>query len=90
MEKGLLKATTVHQELRVLRRMLNVAVERNSCLRIHVQASSFRQEWKDSFGRIMSLGLSSRRSSSARAGYLRNVIRIITETGLRSTRAHSE
>ena len=28
MEKGLLKATKVHQELRVLRRMLNVAVRK--------------------------------------------------------------
>jgi hypothetical protein len=27
-EKGVLKATTVHQELRVLRRMLNVAVRK--------------------------------------------------------------
>jgi hypothetical protein len=37
-EKGLLKATTVHQELRVLRRMLMWRCARNSCLRIHVPA----------------------------------------------------
>ena len=32
-EKGVLKSTTVHQEFRVLRRMLNVARSARSCLR---------------------------------------------------------
>jgi site-specific recombinase XerD len=52
-QKGLPKATTVHQELRVLRRMLNVAVRKkflfaNPCAGVEFPARS-----KDSSGRIM-------------------------------------
>jgi hypothetical protein len=64
-EKGLLKATTVHQELRVLRRMLNVAVRKKFLFAvIHVLALSFRRGWMDCFGRTMSPGPNNRRSSS--------------------------
>ena len=66
-EKGLLKATTVHQELRVLRRMLNVAVRKKFLFAvIHVLALSFRRGWMDCFGRTMSPGPNNRRSSSPR------------------------
>jgi hypothetical protein len=65
-EKGVLKATTVHQELRVLRRMLNVRCVRNSYSRIHVQALSSRRGSTACSGRTISLGLSNRRSSSVR------------------------
>jgi hypothetical protein len=52
-QKGVLKATTVHQELRVLRRMLNVAVRKkflyaNPCAGVEFPACS-----TDSSGRTM-------------------------------------
>ena len=82
-EKGVLKATTVHQELRVLRRMLNVAVRKkllfaNPCAGVEFPARvnglfrphyiTWSEQQKIEFGA---------------PEYLRNVIRIITETGLR-------
>jgi len=59
-EHGLLKATTVHQELRVLRRALSVAVRKNCCQRILVRASNFRYRFVVWSGRITSRGRSSR------------------------------
>jgi hypothetical protein len=43
-QMGVLKPTTVHQELRVLRRMLNVAVRKNSCKPIPVGAMN--SQWR--------------------------------------------
>src|SRR5579863_6282995 len=60
-EKGLLKATTVHQELRVLRRILNVAVRKKFLFANPCSGVGFRQGWMDCFGRTMSLGRNSRR-----------------------------
>jgi len=82
-QKGLLKATTVHQELRVLRRMLNVAVRKkllfaNPCAGVEFPArvdGLFRPHY-------MSWSEQQKIEFSA-ADYLRNVIQIITETGLR-------
>jgi integrase len=72
-QKGILKATRVHQELRVLRRMLNVAVRKKFLLRIHAQASSSRHvTWSEQ-----------NKIEFNAPEYLRNVIRIVTETGLR-------
>jgi integrase len=82
-EKQVLKATTVHQELRVLRRMLNVAVRKkflfaNPCAGVEFPArvdGLFRPHyvtWSEQ-----------QKIEFAAPEYLRNVIRIITETGLR-------
>jgi integrase len=82
-EKGVLKATTVHQELRVLRRMLNVAVRKkllfaNPCAGVEFPARV------DGLFRPHSITWSEQQKIEFSApGYLRNVIRIITETGLR-------
>src|ERR1700757_3244664 len=83
LERGLLKPTTVHQELRVLRRMLNVAVRKklltvNPCSTVEfpvVVKGLFRPHylpWSEQ-----------QRIESHGPQYLRNVVCIITETGLR-------
>ena len=41
-EKGILKSTTVHQEFRVLRRMLNVAVRKKLLAPTPVRGWNFR------------------------------------------------
>ena len=82
-EKGATKSSTVHQEFRVLRRMLNVAVRKkllaaNPCKGVEfpvVVTGLFRPHyvtWSEQ-ERIESHG----------PEYLRNAVRIITETGLR-------
>ncbi len=82
-EKQVLKATTVHQELRVLRRMLNVALRKkflfaNPCAGVEFPArvdGLFRPHyvtWSEQ-----------QKIEFAAPEYLRNVIRIVTETGLR-------
>jgi integrase len=82
-EKGVLKATTVHQELRVLRRMLNVAVRKkflfaNPCAGVEFPARV------DGLFRPHYMAWSEQKKIEFSApGYLRNVIRIVTETGLR-------
>jgi integrase len=82
-EKGVLKATTVHQELRVLRRMLNVAVRKkllfaNPCAGVEFPARV------DGLFRPHYITWSEQQKIEFSApDYLRNVIRIITETGLR-------
>ena len=82
-EKHVLKATTVHQEFRVLRRMLNVAVRKkllfaNPCAGVEFPArigGLFRPHyvtWSEQ-----------QKIEFAAPEYLRNIIRIVTETGLR-------
>jgi integrase len=82
-EKGVLKASTVHQELRVLRRMLDVAVRKkllaaNPCAGVEFPAKLaglFRPHY---------MSWPEQQNIEFHApDYLRNVIRIITETGLR-------
>jgi integrase len=82
-ELGLLKATTVHQEFRVLRRCLNVAVRKkflpsNPCAGVEFPVSIrglFRPHY---------VTWSEQQMIEFHApDYLRNVVRIITETGLR-------
>ena len=81
--KGTLKATTVHQEFRVLRRMLNVAVRKkflhaNPCAGVEFPtrvAGLFRPHY-------VSWSEQSKIEAAA-PEYLCNVVRIITETGLR-------
>jgi integrase len=82
-EKGLLKPTTVHQELRVLRRILNVAVRKkllpaNPCLGVE-----FPVKVKGLFRPHYVSWSEQQRIEAQAPSYLRNVIRIITETGLR-------
>jgi len=82
-QKGLLKPTTVHQELRVLRRMLNVAVRKrllpaNPCWGVEFPVKVnglFRPHY-------MSWSEQQRIEFQAPL-YLRNIIRVITESGLR-------
>jgi integrase len=82
-QKGVLKATTVHQEFRVLRRMLNVAVRKkflfaNPCAGVEFPSKI------DGLFRPHYVGWSEQQTIEFNAPeYLRNVIRIITETGLR-------
>ena len=82
-EKQVLKATTVHQELRVLRRMLNVAVRKkflfaNPCAGVEFPARV------DGLFRPHYVTWSEQQKIEFNAPeYLRNVIRIVTETGLR-------
>ena len=79
----MLKATTVHQELRVLRRMLNVAVRKkflfaNPCAGVEFPARV------DGLFRPHYVSWSEQQKIELHApDYLRNVIRIVTETGLR-------
>src|SRR5258708_25623568 len=80
---GVLKPTTVHQELRVLRRMLNVAGRKkllpsNPCWGVEFPVAVrglFRPHY-------VSWSEQQRIEAEAPAA-LRNVVRIITETGLR-------
>jgi integrase len=82
-EKGVVKPSTVHQEFRVFRRMLNVAVRKkllpsNPCWGVEFPVavkSVFRPHY-------MSWSEQQRIEAEAPV-YLRNAIRIIAETGLR-------
>jgi len=82
-EHGILKSSTVHQEFRVLRRMLNVAV-RKKLLPVNPCASvEFPVAVKGLF-RPHYVTWSEQRTIEAHAPeYLRNIVKIITETGLR-------
>jgi site-specific recombinase XerC len=82
-ELGILKATTVHQEFRVLRRALNIAVRKkflpaNPCAGVEFPVSIrglFRPHY---------VTWSKQQMIEFHAPeHLRNVVRIITETGLR-------
>jgi integrase len=77
------KSTTVHQEFRVLRRMLNVAVRKkllatNPCLGVE-----FPVAVKGLFRPHYVTWSEQQKIESHAPQYLRNVVRIITETGLR-------
>ena len=81
--RGTLQPATVHQELRVLRRMLNVAVRKkllpsNPCAGVEFPVTV------RGFFRPHYMNWSEQQRIEFQApGYLRNIIRIITETGLR-------
>ena len=82
-EKGVVKPSTVHQEFRVFRRILNVAVRKrllpsNPCWGVEFPVAVrglFRPHY-------MSWSEQQRIEAEAQV-YLKNAIRIITETGLR-------
>jgi len=82
-EHGLIKATTVHQEFRVLRRMLNVAVRKrlltsNPCVMVE-----FPVTLKGLFRPHYVTWSEQQKIENNSIPHLRNAIRIIAETGLR-------
>ena len=82
-EKGILKSSTVHQEFRVLRRMLNVAVRKKLLPANPCAGVEFPVAVKGLF-RPHYVTWSEQRTIETHAPeYLRNVVRVITETGLR-------
>ena len=82
-QRDRLKPTTVHQELRVFRRMLNVAVRKKLLPTNPCSGVEFPVKVKGLF-RPHYMAWSEQQQIEFQAPeYLRNVIRIITETGLR-------
>jgi len=82
-QKGRLKPATVHQELRVLRRMMNVAVRKKLLPANPCAGVEFPVKVKGLF-RPHYVGWSEQQRIEFQAPeYLRNIIRIITESGLR-------
>lgn len=81
--KGLVKPSTVHQEFRVLRRMLNVAVRKKLLVANPCSGVEFPVRVKGLFRPHYMTWSEQERIEAAAPNYLRNVIRIITETGLR-------
>jgi integrase len=82
-ELGTVKATTVHQEFRVLRCMLNVAVRKKLLRTNPCSAVEFPVTVKGLFRPHYVTWSEQQKIESHSPEYLRNVIRIITETGLR-------
>ena len=82
-EKGILKSSTVHQEFRVLHRMLNVAARKKLLPANPCAGVEFPVAVKGLF-RPHYVTWSEQRTIETHAPeYLRNVVRMITETGLR-------
>lgn len=82
-ERGIIKATTVHQEFRVLRRMLNVAVRKKLLAVNPCSGVEFPVAVKGSFRPHYVIWSEQERIESHGPEYLRNAVQIITETGLR-------
>jgi integrase len=82
-EQGLLKATTVHQELRVLRRMLNVAVRKRLLTSNPCAMVEFPVTLKGLFRPHYVTWSEQQQIENNAMPHLRNAIRIIAETGLR-------
>ena len=82
-EEGLLKATTVHQELRVLRRMLNVAVRKRLLTSNPCAMVEFPVALKGMFRPHYVTWSEQQTIENNAMPHLRNAIRIIAETGLR-------
>jgi integrase len=80
---GILKPTTVHQEFRVLRRILNVAVKKKLCPVNPCSSVEFPVTLKGLFRPHYMTWSEQERIEFFASEYLKNVIRIITETGLR-------
>jgi integrase len=79
----LVKATTVHQEFRVLRRMLNVAVRKKLLPSNPCSGVEFPVTLKGLFRPHYVTWSDQQRIESHAPEHLRNVVRIITEAGLR-------
>lgn len=82
-DKGALKPTTVHQELRVFRRMLNVAVRKKLLQANPCWGVEFPVTVKGLFRPHYVTWSEQRLIESHAPPHLRNVIQIITETGVR-------
>ena len=82
-QMGVLKPTTVHQELRVLRRMLNVAVRKKLLQANPCWGVEFPVAVRGLFRPHYVTWSEQRRIESNAPAHLRNVVQIITETGLR-------
>src|SRR3984957_16937516 len=82
-QKGILKATTVHQELRVVRRLLNVAVRKKFLFANPCAGVEFPARVEGLFRPHYVTWSEQQKIEFSAPEYLRNVIRIITETGLR-------
>jgi integrase len=80
---GAIKATTIHQEFRVLRRMLNVAVRKKLLATNPCSNADFPVAVKGLFRPHYVTWSEQQRIESHGPQYLRNGIQIITETGLR-------
>jgi len=82
-ELGILKATTVHQEFRVLRRALNVAVRKKLLAANPCAGVEFPVTIRGLFRPHYVTWSEQQMIEFHAPEYLRNVVRIITETGLR-------
>ena len=82
-ELGLVKLATVHQEFRVLRRVLNVAVKKKFVAANPCNSAEFPVRISGLFRPHYMSWSEQQRIELQSPPYLRNVIRIITETGLR-------
>jgi integrase len=82
-ERGLVKATTVHQEMRVLRRMLNVAVRKRLLTSNPCAMVEFPGTLKGLFRPHYVTWSEQQQIENNAMPHLRNAIRIIVETGLR-------
>lgn len=82
-ERGVLKPATVHQEFRVLRRMLNVAVRKKLLPANPCSGVEFPVPVKGLFRPHYVSWSEQKRIENHAPRHLRNIVRIITETGLR-------
>jgi integrase len=82
-EKGVVKATTVHQELRVLRRILNVAVRKRLLPSNPCWGVEFPVALRGLFRPHYMSWSEQQKIEAAAPVYLKHAIRILTETGLR-------
>ena len=82
-EHGLLKPTSVHQEFRVLRRILNKAVRKKLLSSNPCAAVEFPVKVKSLFRPHYVTSSEQHRIEFHATAHLRNIVRIITETGLR-------
>jgi len=80
---GAIKATTIHQEFRVLRRMLNVAVRKKLLAANPCSGVEFPVAVKGLFRPHYVAWSEQLKIESHGPQHLRNIVRIITETGLR-------
>jgi integrase len=80
---GAIKATTIHQEFRVLRRMLNVAVRKKLLAANPCSGVEFPVAVKGLFRPHYVAWSEQQKIESHGPQHLRNIVRIITETGLR-------
>ncbi len=82
-ERGIIKSTTVHQEFRVLRRMLNVAVRKKVLAANPCSGVEFPVAVKGLFRPHYVTWSEQERIEFHGPEYMKNAVQIITETGLR-------